>query len=66
VVLRQESRGENVRKVQQRLKDLGFNLLVDGNYGPGTFREVSAFQRSKGLQVDGKVGPTTWGALFAN
>jgi len=66
VVLRQQSQGQHVRLVQQRLRDLGFNLGVDGDYGPATFREVSAFQRRKGLQVDGKVGPTTWAALFAN
>ena len=65
-VLRQESKGADVRAVQQRLKDLGFNLGVDGDFGPGTFREVSAFQRQKGLGVDGKVGPNTWAAIFAN
>lgn len=65
-VLRQESKGPHVRTLQQRLKDLGFNLSVDGNFGPGTFGEVTAFQRQKGLDADGKVGPSTWAALFAN
>ncbi len=64
-VLRQESKGPHVRTLQQRLKDLGFNLEVDGDFGPGTFRAVTAFQRQKGLNADGKVGPTTWTALFA-
>jgi hypothetical protein len=66
VVLRQGSKGPSVSAVQQRLKDLGFNLGVDGDFGSGTLREVSAFQQQKGLGVDGKVGPTTWRALFAN
>lgn len=66
VVLKLESRGANVRAVQQRLKDLGFNLSVDGNFGPGTAGQVTAFQRQKGLDDDGKVGPATWAALFAN
>lgn len=38
-------------------------LVVDGNFGPGTFQVVECFQRYKSLQVDGKVGPQTWEAL---
>jgi peptidoglycan hydrolase-like protein with peptidoglycan-binding domain len=34
-VLRQDSKGANVRVVQQRLSDLGYSLGVDGNFGPG-------------------------------
>jgi peptidoglycan hydrolase-like protein with peptidoglycan-binding domain len=65
-VLKQQSRGPGVHALQQRLKDLGFSVDVDGNFGPGTFGAVSAFQRQKGLGADGKVGPNTWAALFAN
>lgn len=37
---------------------------ADGLYGPAT-REVSlAFQREKGLVVDGLIGPATWGAAW--
>jgi predicted chitinase len=32
-------------------------------YGPATERGVRAFQEAKGLEVDGKVGKDTWGAL---
>lgn len=66
VVLQQGSTGPNVRAVQQRLRDLGFTLGVDGDYGPGTAGQVTAFQQLKGLGADGKVGPATWAALFAN
>lgn len=42
----------------------GFNPGgVDGDYGTRTLRAVKAFQRAKGLEVDGKVGPETLRAL---
>jgi predicted chitinase len=65
-VLRQGSKGTNVRTVQQRLSDLGYSLGVDGNFGPGTKRAVVAFQQDKNLGNDGAVGPATWAALWAN
>jgi putative chitinase len=63
-VLRQGSSGPDVRNLQQKLKDLGFDPNgVDGNFGPGTKNAVIAFQQSKGLQADGVVGPATLAAL---
>lgn len=59
------SKGAAVLSLQQRLRDLGFGLTVDGNFGPGTERSVKAFQQKRGLQSDGKVGPRTWAAVFA-
>jgi predicted chitinase len=63
-VLRQGSRGANVRTMQQRLSDLGYTLDVDGNFGPGTGRAVVAFQQKNNLGADGMVGPATWAALW--
>ena len=63
-VLRQGSKGANVKTMQQRLSDLGYTLSVDGNFGPGTRAAVEAFQRKKGITRDGCCGPGTWAALW--
>lgn len=55
---------ENIRIVQQRLKELGFyKISVDGIWGPKTLAGVKNFQRSRGLVVDGIVGSRTEKAL---
>jgi putative chitinase len=62
--LRQNSSGPDVKDLQQKLKDLGFDPKgVDGRFGPGTRDAVIAFQQSKGLQADGIAGPATMAAL---
>lgn len=54
------SRGEEVRKIQQKLKQLGYYKgSVDGIYGTGTQNAVKAFQRNCGLTADGIAGPKT-------
>lgn len=63
-VLRMGSRNtEAVKRVQQRLLDLGYPVLVDGDYGTTTRRYVLAFQAENNLDVDGEVGPNTWRML---
>ena len=58
--------GWRVRKLQKRLKVLGYNAgTADGVFGPRTEAAVKEFQRSKDLEDDGIVGPMTWKALFA-
>ncbi|MEJ2459572.1 MAG: peptidoglycan-binding protein, partial [Novosphingobium sp.] len=64
--LRNGSRGEPVRKVQQALIDLGFPLPrfgVDGKFGNETGTAVRSFQQAQHIQVDGIVGPVTMGKL---
>ena len=54
------AKGEDVKKCQQRLKDLGYlNGKVDGQFGGGTKRAVIAFQRRNGLTTDGVAGQDT-------
>ncbi|MCC5601734.1 peptidoglycan-binding protein [Nostoc favosum] len=59
VILTRGSRGQLVRDVQTALG----NLRVDGIYGQETVNRVRSFQASKGLLVDGTVGPETRAAL---
>lgn len=61
----QGSKGNEVRQIQSRLKELGFYTgLVDGDFGGGTESAVKSFQRDKRLTVDGTVGSKTWSKLF--
>ena len=65
-ILKQGSSGPDVKDLQQKLKDLGFDPNgIDGNFGSGTKAAVVAFQQSKGLQADGIAGPATLAALQA-
>lgn len=54
------SRGNEVRKLQTKLKELGFyNGSIDGIFGNNTKKAVIAFQKSRGLKADGIAGPKT-------
>jgi len=57
--------GEPVRDLQARLEALGYGLAGDERaaFGPRTEQAVREFQKSRGLPVDGIVGPVTWNAL---
>jgi peptidoglycan hydrolase-like protein with peptidoglycan-binding domain len=63
--LRRGSRGSPVADLQRRLGAAGFSAgAADGIFGSNTDAAVRAFQRSRGLGVDGIVGSRTWGALL--
>ena len=58
------SRGDEVRQIQKKLKELGYDPgQVDGIYGENTKKAVIAFQKAKGLNPDGIAGPQTLKAL---
>jgi putative chitinase len=62
--LKEGSSGADVKDLQQRLKDEGFDPgLIDGKFGPGTEAALMAFQKSGGLSADGIAGPKTLSAL---
>jgi peptidoglycan hydrolase-like protein with peptidoglycan-binding domain len=52
------------KDIQAALKNAGFDPgAIDGKFGPRTSQAIKEFQRAKGLKIDGKVGPQTWGEL---
>jgi lysozyme len=66
-VLARGSKGEEVKVLQERLKDLGYyKIKVDGDFGSGTDTAVRAFQADVfgSAEADGKVGPRTWAKLW--
>lgn len=64
-LLKQGTRGGDVLIWQARLTELGYPPgPKDGIFGPRTEQATRQFQRSKGIAVDGIVGPITWGKAW--
>lgn len=66
-ILKKGSTGDSVKALQALLKGYGYNIGiygVDGSFGPATDKAVRAYQKAKGLEVDGSVGPATWAKLL--
>ena len=63
--VRQGDTGDSVKWVQWYLYKLGYlsSSGLDGDFGPTTLSAVKAFQKDKGLTVDGLVGSGTRAAL---
>jgi hypothetical protein len=62
--VRLNSRGEDVKSVQEILTRLGYSPgAIDGWFGEKTEDAVVRFQEEHDLYGDGIVGPSTWGAL---
>ena len=64
--LRSGDKGTSVRKLQQRLIELGYlkKGQDDGSYGNQTSTAVRAFQRANGLTADGVAGKATLTHLY--
>ena len=61
---RRMMRGDDVRELQHRLNQLGFDAgAEDGIFGPLARAAVEEFQRNTGLPVDGVAGPLTVSTL---
>ncbi len=67
-ILKRGMKGEDVRRLQRRLMELGYRLPrygADGEYGGETAAAVRAFQADRKLAADGVAGETTLAALYA-
>ena len=63
-LLKQGTKSEAVRTLQQNLKTLGYYTgSVTGNFGPLTKEAVYSFQRANGLSADGIAGEKTLAAV---
>jgi peptidoglycan hydrolase-like protein with peptidoglycan-binding domain len=56
-------RDHKVAKAQSALNDKGFNVAVDGRYGPNTEEAVRSFQDKNGLTATGTLDDATLTAL---
>lgn len=57
--LRLGSTGDTVKDLQEKLNQLGYGLVEDGEFGENTQSAVLDFQIKNNIEVDGVVGPTT-------
>jgi hypothetical protein len=57
------SKGKKVKLIQEWLCFHGFNIVIDGDFGPATEYAVKAFQKKKGLDVSGIVNKDTFAKL---
>ncbi len=55
---------DEVKELQQKLKEEGFSIDADGLFGRDTETAVKRFQRDQNLDDDGIVGPKTWARLL--
>jgi hypothetical protein len=56
--------GSDVEDLQKLLPR--FDGVIDGDFGPITEGEVTDYQSTRGLDIDGICGPQTWAALYEN
>ena len=66
--VKQGQRGDNVKKLQKRLIELGYleKGNADGVFGNQTRRALVAFQQANGLTADGIAGDATQTHLYEN
>ena len=62
--LKKNASGGSVRALQAILTAAGHSTTVDGSFGSQTEASVKAYQKAKGLTVDGICGQQTWTSLL--
>lgn len=64
-LMKNGSRGDEVKSLQTKLGQLGYDLSTDGIFGDGTDKVVRNLQSLFGYTVDGIVGEGTLGLIDA-
>ncbi len=60
------AKGDDVKTVQKRLKELGYyRSNIDGKMGRDTVSALKEFQKAHGLEDDGVAGKATYAILFS-
>ncbi|MFI0480607.1 peptidoglycan-binding protein [Actinomadura sp. 9N215] len=52
--------GDDVEMWQKKMKNRGWDIVVDGKYGEQSESKCKKFQQEKGLSVTGVVDAITW------
>ena len=58
--------GDDVTRIQERLKELNYMSKVTGYFGEDTNSALKSFQKQNGLTADGKFGTQTNAKLFSD
>lgn len=56
-ILRIGDTGSQIKAMQQKLKDLGYSILVDGKFGTGTRATILAWKANEGLSLTPEMSP---------
>ncbi len=59
-ILSRGDKGAKVTQLQSALLDLGYTIVVDGDFGPKTEKTVKAFQKDHNYRQTGIVMPALW------
>lgn len=59
-------KGDDVKWVQWELREAGYDIEIDGSFGPASDKALRAYQAQHGLVVDGKCGPATRACMQAD
>ena len=62
-IIKMGSQGDHVEALQRKLFNLGYPMVVDGEFGTKTKAAVQTFQMSSGITPDGIVGSKTFQVL---
>ena len=62
--IKMEDEGPDVKLAQAALQCWGYTIVVTGIFGKEMDEKVRKFQKAKGLDPDGEIGPMTWKELL--